>query len=137
MPMKMETVTPGDGKTFPQRGQTVKVHYVSWRGLALHRSFNIFPVLMTNESMEFDLQVGTFGSGQEFDSSRKRSEPFTFKIGMGQVIKGWDEGVKQMSKGQRAKFEFSPDLAYGAQGYPPVIPGNATLYFDIELIDMS
>ncbi len=49
----------------------------------------------------------------------------------------WDEGVKQMSKGQRAKFEFTPDLGYGAGGYPPVIPPNSNLFFDIELIDMS
>ena len=59
------------------------------------------------------------------------------QIGVGQVIKGWEEGVATMSKGERAKLTCSPDYAYGAKGYPPVIPANSTLVFDVELIDFT
>ena len=81
--------------------------------------------------------TGTLTDGTKFDSSRDRGKPFEFKIGQGNVIKGWDEGVAQMSKGQRAKLTCSPDYAYGARGFPPVIPANATLIFDVELINMK
>ena len=81
--------------------------------------------------------TGTLIDGTKFDSSRDRGKPFEFKIGQGNVIKGWDEGVAQMSKGQRAKLTCSPDYAYGARGFPPVIPANATLIFDVELINMK
>ena len=81
--------------------------------------------------------IGTLTDGTKFDSSRDRGKPFEFKIGQGNVIKGWDEGVAQMSKGQRAKLTCSPDYAYGARGFPPVIPANATLIFDVELINMK
>ena len=81
--------------------------------------------------------TGTLTNGKKFDSSRDRGKPFEFKIGKGQVIKGWDEGVAQMSKGQRAKLTCTPDYAYGAEGYPPVIPANSTLIFDVELIGMK
>lgn len=59
------------------------------------------------------------------------------QVGVGQVIKGWDEGVPQMSKGEKAKLTCTPDYAYGARGFPPVIPANATLVFEVELIDFS
>jgi FK506-binding protein 1 len=59
------------------------------------------------------------------------------QVGVGQVIKGWDEGVVQMSKGEKAKLTCSPDYAYGAKGFPPVIPANATLIFEVELIDFK
>jgi hypothetical protein len=59
------------------------------------------------------------------------------QVGVGQVIKGWDEGVPQMSKGERAKLTCTPDYAYGERGYPPVIPQNATLIFDVELLDFE
>src|ERR1700712_4353092 len=94
------------GKNFPKKGQTVTVHY-----------------------------VGTLTNGNKFDSSRDRGKPFQFKIGEGQVIKGWDEGVAQMSKGQVAKLTCSPDYAYGSQSVGGgLIPANSTLVFEVELI---
>ena len=81
--------------------------------------------------------AGTLTNGQKFDSSRDRGKPFEFKIGQGQVIKGWDEGVAQMSMGQQAKLTCSPDFAYGASGIGGVIPPNATLVFDVELLGMK
>ncbi|CAK9000614.1 unnamed protein product [Durusdinium trenchii] len=80
--------------------------------------------------------VGTLASdGSQFDSSRSREKPFNFTLGKGQVIKGWDLGVATMKKGEVAKFTLSPDYAYGASGSPPAIPENATLVFEVELID--
>ena len=63
--------------------------------------------------------------------------PIWSQIGVGQVIKGWEEGVAQMSKGERANLTCTPDYAYGERGFPPVIPANSTLVFDVELIDFS
>lgn len=108
MGVEVETIQPGNGSVFPQPGQTVQVHY-----------------------------TGTLANGTKFDSSRDRGRPFEFKIGCGQVIKGWDEGVAKMSVGQRAKLTISPDYGYGANGVGGVIPGNATLIFDVELIGMK
>ncbi|KAL5456890.1 hypothetical protein EMCRGX_G034116 [Ephydatia muelleri] len=92
-------------KTRPKHGQTVTVHY-----------------------------VGTLTNGTKFDSSRDKKRPFKFKLGMGEVIRGWDEGVAQMTLGQIAKLTISSDLAYGAAGVPGVIPPNATLIFEVELL---
>ncbi|KAG0329024.1 hypothetical protein BGZ99_003654 [Dissophora globulifera] len=79
--------------------------------------------------------VGTlFSNGDKFDSSRDRGSPFNFEIGVGQVIKGWDEGVKTMKIGELAELVCAPDYAYGAGGSPPKIPGNSTLKFEVELL---
>lgn len=78
--------------------------------------------------------VGTLTNGQKFDSSRDRGTPFQFRLGAGQVIKGWDEGVAGMRIGGLRKLTIPPELGYGARGFPPVIPSNATLVFEVELL---
>ncbi|KAF6726046.1 Peptidyl-prolyl cis-trans isomerase FKBP1B [Oryzias melastigma] len=108
MGVEIETIKPGDGRTFPKKGQTCVVHY-----------------------------VGSLENGQKFDSSRDRDRPFRFKIGKQEVIRGWEEGVVQMSVGQRAKLTCSPDFAYGNQGHPGIIPPKATLIFDVELLGLE
>jgi len=108
MGVEITTQAPGDGATFPQTGQTVTVHY-----------------------------TGTLTDGTEFDSSRGRGQPFSFVIGRGRVIKGWDEGVAQMSVGQRATLTCSADYAYGDRGYPGLIPPGSTLVFDVELLSIA
>lgn len=108
MGVEIETTQPGDGVTFPRRGQTVTVHY-----------------------------TGTLTDGTKFDSSRDRREPFQFVIGKGQVIRGWDEGVAKLSVGQRATLTCSADFAYGDRGYPGLIPPGSTLIFDVELLAVS
>lgn len=80
--------------------------------------------------------TGTFPDGREFDSSRNGGQPYPFRLGAGQVIRGWDEGIKGMKVGGRRKLTIPPSLAYGERGYPPVIPPNATLLFDVELVDV-
>lgn len=108
MGVTVETLSPGDGKTFPRKGSTVKIHY-----------------------------VGTLSDGTKFDSSRDRGSPFVTQIGVGKVIKGWDEGVPQLSLGQKAVLTVTPDYAYGARGFPPVIPPSSTLRFEVELLGIE
>lgn len=79
--------------------------------------------------------AGKLEDGTPFDSSYDRNEPFKFQIGVGQVIKGWEEGVLGMCVGEKRQLIVPPELGYGDQGAGDVIPGGATLYFDIELID--
>ena len=101
------TTQEGDGKTFPTKGQTVEAHY---RGY--------FPGQEENE----------------FDSSYKRNQPFSFKIGVGQVIRCWDYAIAKLSVGQKATVLCPSDWAYGERGAGSIIPGNQDLMFDIELL---
>ncbi len=78
--------------------------------------------------------VGTLTDGSKFDSSRDRGKGFSFKLGAGEVIKGWDKGVAGMKVGAMRKLTIPPGLAYGDRGFPPVIPPGSTLVFEVELL---
>ena len=105
--LKYVEIAEGAGET-PTKGQTVSVHY-----------------------------TGTLESGKKFDSSRDRNQAFEFQIGEGQVIKGWDEGLSTMKVGGRRKLIIPADLGYGARGAGGVIPPNAVLVFDVELLKIK
>jgi len=97
----------------PTRGQKVTVHYTGW------------------------LQNSDGSKGTKFDSSVDRGQKFSFTIGIGQVIKGWDEGVMDMKVGEKRTLIIPANLGYGERGAGRVIPGNATLIFDVELFDVA
>lgn len=81
--------------------------------------------------------VGTLENGTKFDSSRDRNQPFVFTIGVGQVIKGWDEGVMTMKVGEKARFTLPASIAYGSRGAGGLIPPGATLIFEVELLKVG
>ena len=104
--LEYEDTTVGTGAS-PQKGQKVSVHY-----------------------------TGRLTNGTKFDSSRDRGQPFTFVIGRGEVIAGWDEGVGTMQVGGQRTLTIPPSLAYGARGVPGAIPSGATLVFEVELLEI-
>lgn len=81
--------------------------------------------------------TGWTTDGKKFDSSFDHNQPFTFHLGGGEVIKGWDQGVAGMKVGGKRRLMIPPDLGYGANGSPPAIPPNATLVFEVELLDVK
>ena len=104
--LKYDDLVVGDGAE-AQAGQRVSVHYTGW-----------------------------LTDGSKFDSSVDRNDPFQFALGKGMVIRGWDEGVQGMKVGGKRKLTIPPQLGYGAQGAGGVIPPNATLVFDVELLEI-
>lgn len=80
--------------------------------------------------------TGTLTDGSKFDSSLDRGQPFRFKLGAGQVIKGWDQGIAGMKVGGKRRLEIPPEMGYGARGFPPVIPANSKLIFEVELLEV-
>lgn len=106
--LEIEDTVVGTGAS-PSKGQRCSMHYTGW--------------LWQNGA-----------KGSKFDSSVDRGEPFEFQLGVGQVIKGWDEGVASMQVGGKRTLRIPPDLGYGARGAGGVIPGGATLLFEVELL---
>jgi FKBP-type peptidyl-prolyl cis-trans isomerase len=114
--LQYEIIKPADESArSPKAGDMVFVHYTGWIA-----DENGNPIM-----------------SRKFDSSVDRGEPFNFKIGAGYVIRGWDEGVMMMKVGEKRRLIIPGELGYGMRGYPPIIPGNATLVFDVELLDIK
>ena len=105
--LKTEILTPGQGE-LAANGDTVVVHY-----------------------------TGTFLDATKFDSSLDRGQPFSFVLGLGQVIAGWEQGVLGMKVGEKRKLTIAPALAYGSAGIPGAIPPNSTLIFEVELLEIK
>ncbi len=105
--------TQAGNEESPNKGQKVKVHYTGY---------------LAKEGVK---------RGKKFDSSVDRGKPFVFSLGVGQVIKGWDEGIAKMTVGTKSTLIIPPDLGYGARGAGGVIPANATLIFDVELLGIN
>jgi FKBP-type peptidyl-prolyl cis-trans isomerase len=114
MPLQMIDTTEGTG-AMALAGKTVTVHYTGWL---------------------FD-PAARETKGRKFDSSRDRGDPFSFKLGGGQVIAGWDRGVAGMRIGGHRRLTIPPEMGYGARGAGGVIPPNATLVFDVELLGLG
>lgn len=110
----MTDIKTGTGPAITQ-GQTAVVHYTGW--------------LYSEGAPE--------NKGRKFDSSRDRGQPFSFPLGAGQVIQGWDEGVEGMQVGGQRRLVIPPEKGYGARGAGGVIPPNATLVFDVELLGIQ
>jgi FK506-binding protein 1 len=107
--LEVKTLSPGDGKTYPKAGDQLEMHY-----------------------------TGTLAAdGTKFDSSVDRGEPFSFTIGVGQVILGWDVGVMKMSLGEKAELRIPSSMGYGERGAGGVIPPNADLVFEVELLSIN
>ncbi len=105
--LQIEELAVGDGAE-AKSGDTVHVHYTGW-----------------------------LTDGTKFDSSVDRGKPFTFPLGEGRVIRGWDEGVAGMKVGGKRKLTIPPEMGYGSRGAGGVIPPNATLVFEVELLDIA
>ena len=114
VPFSATDSAPGSGAE-ATTGRLVVVHYTGWL---------------------YDAGAAD-NKGTKFDSSRDRNEPFAFTLGAGEVIRGWDEGVRGMKTGGRRTLTIPPDMGYGANGAPPVIPPNATLLFEVELLNVK
>ncbi|KAI5777799.1 hypothetical protein EDC01DRAFT_719632 [Geopyxis carbonaria] len=108
-------LVPGNGVDFPRERDDVEMHYIGSL------------VVRGEDGNIVRDNSGAPKKGEVFDSSRNRGAPFKTKIGIGKVIKGWDEGVPQMSLGEKATLEITPDFGYGPRGFPPLIPPNSTL----------
>jgi len=108
MGVTKDVIKSGNGTDYPTKGDEVTIHY-----------------------------NGTLTNGKKFDSSIDRNQPFVTKIGVGKVIRGWDEGVPTMSLGEKSKLTITGDFAYGDRGFPNLIPPNSTLVFEVELLGIN
>ena len=106
--MNVQVTVAGDGQNYPRKGATVTVHY-----------------------------TGYLNNGLEFDSTRRRGKPFTFKLGAEQVFKGLEEGIAQLSKGETATMEIPAEKAFGKKGFPGIMETRNTIIYEVELLDFS